>query len=401
MMGVDAAKNAATGGNMKLNSKRWNQGDIRQLPFAPQRKQAAHQVRIDGSLAHLFKQACRTDLPGWLPLGSVRLSGPEEQSLWSESETSSIVFQQPGLKTFWMTTLLIPECHRYQAVLINPEIAMGTLDVEMEEQGDGTLVRFDLSYTVLNEAGSALFDEGFGERLRELLERFGNTLKNRLTAEPAPSVKLASHPVRRQGVEHEIILKGDIDECFALACPVAELLWIDGWHFDLIYSESGKNETGCVFLEPSSGLSMLRVPGANTYWYVTRYDTDEYRFDAVWLTRDLTIARWEVSMTDLGGGQTRIHWHLTLTGLGEEGNQIMAEPGLDRRVKRGLSFIATSIKHYVETGAIYRLSGQLKVKIVASLIGASLGRHFRGLRAGEGKGLPASPSLGTGYSDGR
>jgi hypothetical protein len=347
-------------------------------------------VRIDEPLARLFGRACLGELPGWLPLGSVRVSGSENgqaegQSLWSESETGSIVFQQPGRKTFWMTTRLIPKRHHYQAVLINPEIAMGTLDVEMEEQGDGSLVRFALSCTVLSEAGSALFDEGIGGRLAELLERFGETLKNRLAAEPAPPVELASHPARRQGVEHEITLNGDIDECFALACPVAELLWIDGWSFDLIYSESGKNETGCVFLEPSSGLSMLRVPGANTYWYVTRYDTEQYRFDAVWLTHDLTLARWEVRMTDLGGGQTRIHWRLVLTGLGEEGSRILAEPGLDLRMKRGLSFIATSIKHYVETGAIYRLSSRRKVKIVTSLIGASLGRHLRGVHAGEGR----------------
>lgn len=151
-------------------------------------------------------------------------------------------------------------------------------------------------------------------------------------------------------VEHEITITGDIIECFALACPVAELLWIDDWKFDLVYSESGKNETGCVFLEPSTGLSMLRSPGANAYWYTTRYEVEQHRFDAIWLTRDLAIARWEVSMTDLGDGRTRVKWSLVYTGLGAEGNSIIGEPGLGVRMKKGLSFIATSLKHYVETG---------------------------------------------------
>jgi hypothetical protein len=34
------------------------------------------------------------------------------------------------------------------------------------------------------------------------------------------------------------------DECFALACPVAELAWIDNWQFHLLYSDSGRNEEG-------------------------------------------------------------------------------------------------------------------------------------------------------------
>jgi hypothetical protein len=158
---------------------------------------------------------------------------------------------------------------------------------------------------------------------------------------------------------------------------VAELLWIDDWKFDLVYSESGRNETGCVFLEPSTGLSILRSPGANTYWYSTLYDAEQYRFEAVWLTRDLTIARWEVGMTDLGKGQTRVDWSITYTSLGPEGSRIIGESDLDKRMTNALSYLATSLKHYVETGSLYRLSSHRKLRVAASLIGAALGRHFR------------------------
>jgi len=374
---------------MRLNGKQWNQGDLDQNPFVMQRKDATHRVLIDAPVARLFERACLAGQPGWLPPGSVRLScsesgKDEKNALWSESETGPALFRRPELQTFWTTTLLDPEHHRYQAVLINPELAMGTLDVEMEEQDDGTIVRFDLSYTVLSEAGSALFDEEIGGRLGRLLERFGHTLTSSLTAEPVPPVTVDSRQAQRQGVEHEMTITGDIDECFALACPVAELLWIDDWKFDLIYSESGRNETGCIFLEPGTGLSIVRSPGANTYWYTTRFDTEQHRFEAIWLTRDLTIARWELNMTDLGGGQTRVLWSLVYTGLGLEGSRIIGESGFDERMKRALSFLATSLKHYVETGSVYRLSSQRKVRLAASLIGAALGRHFRGQSTGDG-----------------
>jgi hypothetical protein len=372
---------------MRLSGKSWNQGNVDDNAFPMQRRRATRRVHIDAPVEGVFERACLTGQPGWLPAGSVHLSHSdsgldEPNALWSEGETGPSVFRQPELQTFWTTTRIDPERRCCQAVAVNPEIAVGTLDVEMEERDDGTLVRFGLSYTVLSEAGSALFDQGFEGRMGQLLERFGDTLTRAVAAESAVPVTRAPHRTRRHGVAVEITIDGDIDECFALACPVAELEWIDGWTFDLIYSESGTNETGCVFLEPSSGLSMLCSPGANNYWYVTRYDAKQHRFEAVWSTSDLAIARWQVQMTDLGGGQTRVHWSLMYTGLGEKGSRLIAEPGLESRMTRGLSFLANALKHYVETGEMYRLSTHRKLRIVASLIGASLGRHLRGQSMG-------------------
>jgi hypothetical protein len=374
---------------MKPNSKQWNQGNVEQSPFAMQRRQATHRVVIDAPAGWVFERACLAGQPGWLPAGSLRLSyaesgQDEKNALWSESETGPAVFQRPGLETVWTTTRLDPEGHRYQSVLINPELAMGTLDVEMEERDDGTLVRFDLSYTALSEEGSALFDAGFDGRLGEVLEGFGRRLTSSLTAEPAAKVTPASYRARRRRVEHEVTINGDVDECFALACPVAELLWIDDWKFNLIYSSSGKNEDGCVFLEPFTGMSILRSPGANTYWYVNRYDTERHLFDAVWVTRDLTVVNWGVSMTDLGGGQTRVTWSLIYTGLSEQGSRIIGELGMAGRMKGALGFLATAMKHYVETGDIFRVPSRRKLQVAASLIGAALGRHFHRQRVDYG-----------------
>ena len=175
------------------------------------------------------------------------------------------------------------------------------------------------------------------------------------------------------------MITGDIDGIFELACPVAELLWIDDWHFDLVYSESGRNETGCVFLEPSSGLAALLKPGASTAWYSTLFDEEKHLFEAVWLTEDLTIARWRLSMMELGGGRTRVSWSLTYTGLGPAGDRILGRDGVEERMTSVLEFLATSLRHYVERGSIYRVPHRRKARLVASLLGASLGEHFRRL----------------------
>jgi hypothetical protein len=367
---------------MRLSSKQWNQGDFEQSSFVAQRRHATRSVLIDAPGERVFERTCLAGQPGWLSSDSVRFlyseSGHNEKNaLSSENETGPAVFLRPRLPTYWTTTRIDPESLRLQAVLVIPELAVGTLDIQMEERDDDTVVHFGLCYTGLSEAGSALFDNEIDQRLGRLLEGFGQTLTNALAAESASTITADPYQAQRRGIEYEITIGGDIDECFALACPVAELLWIDDWKFDLIYSESGRNETGCIFLEPSTGLSILRLPGANNYWYTTRYDTAQHQFDAVWLTRDLTIARWELSMTDLGEGQTRVTWSLIYTGLGSEGNRIISEPGFDRRMHDVLSFLATSLKHYVETGSIYRLSTWRKVQIAISLIKASLSRHIR------------------------
>ncbi len=369
---------------MRMNGKQWNQGNLDQNTFAMERQHAAHEVQIDVPVERLFQRACLTGQPGWLPAGAARLcysrSGHDEQNaLWTEGESGPRLLRDPSVQTFWTTTQLDPEHHRYQAVLLIPELAVGTLDMEMEEHDGSTVVRFRLSCTVLSEAGSALFDEGISGRMGELLQRFGQALTDASTAEQGPPAARASYQPRRLNMAHDIVIRGDLDECFALACPVAELLWIDDWKFDLIYSESGKNETGCVFLEPSTGLTMLSSPGVNNYWYTTRYDAGEHLFEAVWLTRDLTMARWEVRMSDQGRGETLINWSMSYTSLGPKGSRIIGEPALEERMERVLRFLAASLKKYAETGEIYRLSHQLKVRLAASLIGAALGRHFRRL----------------------
>jgi hypothetical protein len=367
---------------MKKRTRKWNQGNLEQCSFANQRQRVSRRLEIDAPVEVAFVRACLEQQPAWLPAGSTELSysdsgGDEDGALWSDIATGALLFRRPDLQTFWMTTLLDRRRHRYQATLVVPELAVGTLDLQMEGQAATTTVTFELSVTALSEAGSALFDEAIGQRLQALLERFGESLASSLVTEPASRAPVAARQQRREIVEHETTINGDIDECFALGCPVAELLWIDGWKFDLVYSESGKNETGCVFLEPGSGRKMLGSPGANTYWYTTRFDVEQHRFDAIWLTRDLTIARWKVTMTDLGGGQTRVHWRLSYTGLGAEGNRLIGEPGLDLRMKMGLSFLATALKHYVESGSIYRFTIWRKLRLAASLVGASVSRYFR------------------------
>ena len=366
---------------MRLNSTKWNQGDMSLNSFSMDRRCATHQVHLDDAPVHVFQDVCLAGQPGWMPAGAMSLACShsdlnEEGALWTERESAAALFGEQETETFWSITMLDLAGLNLQAALLNPGLAMGTLEVHVTEDQGGASVRFDLSYTVISEAGSQLFDAGLDDRMAALLVSFGQAMAATME-QPVARVITAPHQARREAFEHELVIRGDIDTCFLLVCPVEELRWIDDWRFDLIYSEGGKNETGCIFMEGVSALSALRSPAAKTHWYTTRFDKERHRFDAVWLTGDLTMTRWKVCMDDIGEGQVRVTWSLVYTGLGPRGSALLGEPGLEGRVKNLTTFIATSLKTYVETGSIFRIPSGRKLRMAASLIGAALGRHFR------------------------
>jgi hypothetical protein len=216
-------------------------------------------------------------------------------------------------------------------------------------------------------------------------------------------------------------VRGDPDVIFSYACPVAELQWIDEWQFDLLHSDSGRNELHNIFAEPFSSAMVLRLLGQDTVWYTTRWDTAQRQFHSVLLTGDLVVAQWEFHLhalddrqdrgdrqdrrdrqdpgdrlnpddrrdrqdpgtrrdrQDRQDGRCRLEVTLTSTGLSPEGDRIVAEPDYAQRMRSMLSFVLRSAKCYAETGQILRMPHHRKAGLALSLLGTTLGRHLRRL----------------------
>jgi hypothetical protein len=120
----------------------------------------------------------------------------------------------------------------------------------------------------------------------------------------------------RKTGRHEETIKATMEKLFPLACPVAEYKWIDGWDFEMVYSECGAMEKHCIFRERLTGAFLFADPDHGQ-------EQDK--------------------------GSTKVTWNYTITGLNDDANEALAalEPG---KIDAMLGFLGKSLKHYCETG---------------------------------------------------
>lgn len=100
---------------------------------------------------------------------------------------------------------------------------------------------------------------------------------------------------------------------FPLFCPVREADWLDGWDYELIYSESGYAEEGCVFKS--------RHPGEpETLWLITKHDKENYQIEFARITPGLKLGKVSIQLKDNWDGTTRAGITYTFTALSQAGN---------------------------------------------------------------------------------
>ncbi len=141
---------------------------------------------------------------------------------------------------------------------------------------------------------------------------------------------------------------------FPLLCPVREAEWIAGWHYRLIYSESGVAEFGCIFVTPNES-------GTETTWMVTDYDPASFRIAYAWLNPGLVAAQIRIGLSRISGGQSAAsHTHAFIqhifTGLSAEGNREV-ERYDQKWFQHKMKSWEMAINHYLQTGKRLDASG--------------------------------------------
>jgi len=139
---------------------------------------------------------------------------------------------------------------------------------------------------------------------------------------------------------------------------VREADWIPGWRYQLIYSDSGVAELGCIFTtedgavesekySSSSNGSAARATGST--WICVDYDPAAFRIAYVWIKPGRVATELWIRLTTAGNSQTHSHIRFRYTGLSPEGNHDVEsyDRGWFEAKMRGWE---SAINHYLATG---------------------------------------------------
>jgi hypothetical protein len=151
---------------------------------------------------------------------------------------------------------------------------------------------------------------------------------------------------KRVVCEYEHYLDAGCEKVFPLLCPIREYEWLPQWRCDMIYSENGVAELGCVFTTDYGDDF-----GRET-WVVFCYRPGE-KIGFVRTGKHRTT-RYEIFLQPQGKGSL-IRWSQELTALDSRGDELLAEFDQER-FKAFMIPINKMLAHYLATGKSVELN---------------------------------------------
>ncbi|MEI7810792.1 MAG: hypothetical protein WCJ01_00040 [Ignavibacteria bacterium] len=132
------------------------------------------------------------------------------------------------------------------------------------------------------------------------------------------------------------------DKIFPLLCPEREKDWLDGWSYDMIYSESGFAENGAIF-KTRYGETV------DTIWIVTKYDKELGIIEFVRMTWDVVVVNISFRLEAVNDTVTDIHVEYIFTSITEKGNEFI-EGSSSRQFLEMMKWWEKSLNYFIMTG---------------------------------------------------
>ena len=129
---------------------------------------------------------------------------------------------------------------------------------------------------------------------------------------------------------------------FPLICPVKEAEWLDGWEYEMIHSESGLAEEGCVFSTQGDG-------EADTTWVISRHDKEKQLVEFVRFTPDSRTCVLKIAVTPKDDTASYVKITYTYTGITAKGNTWIDNFTEDAFLE-AVQFWERSMNNFLETG---------------------------------------------------
>lgn len=155
---------------------------------------------------------------------------------------------------------------------------------------------------------------------------------------------MKTHDLKKITKSHIVKLNALPQIIFPFFCPVREEEWLVGWEhetYELIYSDSGLNEEGCIF--------KTNYPDGNeSLWICTKYDKDNYEVEFLVHIKDLIIRKWNLLLKANAENTTDARFEFTVTAISEKGNAVVDHT--EKQVVETASRIEMLLNHYIQNG---------------------------------------------------
>lgn len=145
------------------------------------------------------------------------------------------------------------------------------------------------------------------------------------------------------------------DEVFPLLCPVREKEWLDGWDYEMVYSESGLAEKGCVFKTHGTGKDA-------TVWVIDQYNRENHQIHFTRMTPDRTLVQLEVVLEEVEPGLTKSKIKYIITVLSDEGAEYIKKHFTEAIFVQQMKWWEKSLNYYLKTGSLLKLTDNSLLK---------------------------------------
>jgi hypothetical protein len=153
--------------------------------------------------------------------------------------------------------------------------------------------------------------------------------------------RIAVEPPYRRKQAARIDLKADVDDVFALMCPVREYEWEPGWTTTSIFSNSGLVEQDCIFTTPPGASSGSKA----ATWITPLHDPENRRLTMYKFVPDETVTRLDIHVEKTGtGSMATVSYEIT--ALSPSG-----KPYVDRHTDAAYGDMMASWKTAIEAHA--------------------------------------------------
>jgi hypothetical protein len=139
---------------------------------------------------------------------------------------------------------------------------------------------------------------------------------------------------RRRMITHRQVFQTTPDKLFPLLCPTREYDWIDGWHCELIYSQSLRQEYNLIIRTDFFQLDEV--------WVISHFEPNR-SIEFTRFSQDLSV-KVDIAIRDNLDGTSTGDWTIYATALTARGNEVLAQltPEADP-----LGLLIDALDHYI------------------------------------------------------